>query len=229
MTDAALLDQLRSIDTPTVCNALERVAPERQGSGFTTRPLVCVAPQLAPIVGFARTARIRASAPSARATADELESDLAYYRYMAGAPHPTITVVEDLDDPPGLGAWWGEVHSHVHRGLGSLGVVTNGSVRDLAEFAEGFQALAGCVSPSHAFVHVVDVGTPVRVAGMTVAHDDIVHADRHGAVVIPRAVAEDVPEMARAVVRGERVLIEASRAPDFDIATLETLLRPKAH
>jgi hypothetical protein len=50
-------------DMPTICNALEIVIPERRGHGFTVEPFSCLDPALPPMVGFARTAKIRAVAP----------------------------------------------------------------------------------------------------------------------------------------------------------------------
>ena len=224
MTTPELLEALRAFDTPTLCNALERVAPQRTGYGYTTRPLVCVRPELPPIVGYARTATLRAVQPSQRDASAARAARLAYYASGAVAPHPTITVVEDLDPAPGFGAWWGEVHTHLHQGLGSLGVVTNGSVRDLDQLAEGFQVLAGNVGPSHAFVHPVAWGIPVTVHGMHVRPGDLVHADRHGAVVIPEAVAANLPDAVASIVKSESVLIEASKKSDFDFETLRSLI-----
>ena len=94
-----LIEALRALDTPTICNALEIVAPERRALGFTTEPLVCARPKLAPIVGIARTATIRAKQPS------ELDGDalkdlrLGYYEHVAAGPMPAITVIQDLDQP----------------------------------------------------------------------------------------------------------------------------------
>ena len=224
MTTPELLEALKAFDTPTLCNALERVVPERTGYGYTTHPLVCVRPELPPIVGYARTATLRAVQSSSRDAAAEREARLAYYESIAAAPHPTITVVEDLDPSPGFGAWWGEVQTHVHRGLGSLGVVTNGSVRDLGELAEGFQVLAGNVGPSHAFVHPVAWDIPVSVHGMRVCPGALVHADRHWAVVVPEELAALLPAAAKEIVKGESVLIEASKKPGFEFETLRSLL-----
>jgi regulator of RNase E activity RraA len=96
-------------------------------------------------------------------------------------------VMHDLDGPEhaGFGAFWGEVQSNVHKGLGALGVVTDGSIRDIPMIAEGFQMLAALIVPSHAYVHVVDYGIDVDVAGMATKSGDLIHADRHGAVVVP--------------------------------------------
>ena len=223
-----VLAELRGFDTPTLCNALELVLPSRQGHGFTRAPLYCVHPELPPMVGYARTARICASRPSDRDPAAQREVTQAYYRHVAEPPHPTITVIEDIDREP-VGAWWGEVHTHLHRGLGSLGVVTDGTVRDLEQVAEGFQMLAHGVGPSHAHVHVVDVGSPVTVAGMSVTPGDLVHADRHGALLIPVDVAPQLPDAARRVMKAESVLIEASKQPDFGIEKLEQLMRGRGH
>lgn len=220
------LDELAELDTPTVTNALEVVAPQRRAYGFTTSPLVCPLPLAKPMVGYARTATIRAAAPSGRNSADDLAQRTAYYRHIGESPQPTVTVIGDLDASPGYGAWWGEVNSNLHRALGSLGVITNGSIRDLDDWADGFGALAGSVGPSHAWVHVVDVAVTVHVAGMTVEPGDLVHADRHGAVVVPVDVAAQVPEAARKIAEAEQRLISAAQAPGFDADVLARLLNP---
>lgn len=223
------LQLLTTWDTPTICNALEVVAPHRRTTGFTTRPMVCAFPDLKPIVGRARTATIRAlDAPAG--TPEELRARrIGYYEYVAsGGGDGTITVIQDLDPVPGFGAFWGEVNTAVHKGLGSLGLVTDGSIRDLDAIAPGFQLLAGVVGPSHAHVHVVDWGQPVNIFGMAVQHDDIVHADRHGAVVIPGDVVKEVPAAVDLLTRREAVILEAARAPDFDIEKLRRAMSDSA-
>lgn len=216
-----LRDALTALDTPTVCNALELVAPERRGYGYTVSPLLCTRPGLPPMLGFARTAAIRAAHPSDLKGAEARALQDAYYSYVDAGPKPSVMVIQDLDGPQrGYGSWWGEVNSSVHKGFGCLGVITDGSVRDLPDIAEGFQMLADRVGPSHAFVHPVAFGEPVTVAGMRVRDGDLIHADQHGAVVIPWAVADRVAEAAAAIGRRERVIIDAAREPGFDMARL---------
>lgn len=211
-----LIAELETIDTPTVCNALELVAPERRGWGYTVEPLVCARPELGAMVGFARTARIRAQHPSGDDAAANTRRD-EYFRYIDEGPKPSIMVLQDIDgDSRGFGSWWGEVNSTVHLGLGAKGVVTDGSIRDLPDIAEGFQLLAGRVGPSHAFVQMVDFGGAVNVAGMGVSDGELIHADQHGAVVIPAAVAGEVMAAADLIARREAVIIEAARQPGFD-------------
>ncbi|MCC7272603.1 MAG: RraA family protein [Alphaproteobacteria bacterium] len=216
------LSALVEWDTPTICNALEIVAPERRATGFTTRHLHCPFPQLKPIVGYARTAMIRAKHVPTRDKAVMRAQRTAYYEYVAAGPQPTVSVIQDLDGPDaGFGAFWGEVQTNIHKGLGCLGLVTDGCIRDLDMIAPGFQMLAGSYAPSHAHVHLVDFGGQVQVAGMIVSSDDIIHADRHGAVVVPAAVVRDIPKAIDLLTRREKVILDAAKAPGFDIAKLK--------
>jgi regulator of RNase E activity RraA len=224
---ADLIAMLKSVDTPTVCNALELLAPERRGYGFTTKPLVCTRPELGPVVGIARTATIVATHPADSESEQTYARD-AYYAYIDAGPKPSVVVIQDLDRDNGYGSFWGEVNSNIHKGLGCDAVITNGSVRDLPDIAKGFQMLADRVGPSHAFVHVVDFSRPVTVAGMRVSDGDVIHADQHGAVVIPRGVIGQVREAADLISRRERVVIKAAQQPGFDVEALRNAQREAA-
>ena len=224
MTDAphdpTLLETLRKYDTPTICNGLEVVAPQRRALGFTTTQMVSCNPALPPIVGYARTATIRAVAPSSMPANELKEMRLAYYEYVADGPMPAIPVLQDIDAAPGFGAFWGEVQSNVHKGLGCPGAVTNGSIRDLDALAEGFHLIGGEVGPSHAHVHVVGIGAQVNIFGMTVQDGDLVHADRHGAVVIPADAAAELPAAISILERKEALILKAARSPGFTVVAL---------
>jgi regulator of RNase E activity RraA len=226
MIDAALLAKLTAYDTPTICNALEILDPARRLTGFTVKPLVCPFPALPPIVGYAKTATTRSTHVHELDGGKAREQRIAYYEYVAGQPAPGIMVIQDLDGGDvGFGAFWGEVMSAVHQGLGCLGVVTDGSIRDIDQWAPGFQALAGSIVPSHAHVHLAGFGQEVRVAGMLVRSGDLVHADRHGAVTIPAALAEKIPATCDLLARKEAVILEMARAPAFNVAKLREALK----
>jgi regulator of RNase E activity RraA len=225
MIEAALLAKLKSYDTPTICNALEVLDPARRLTGFTVKPLVCPFPTLPTMVGYARTAATRSTHVHELDAKKAREQRIAYYEYVATGPAPGIMVIQDLDGAEvGFGAFWGEVMSAVHQGLGCLGVVTDGSIRDIDQWAPGFQALAGSIVPSHAHVHLADFGKEVRVAGMLVRSGDLVHADRHGAVTIPAALAEKIPAACDLLARKEAVILEMARAPGFNVAKLREAL-----
>jgi hypothetical protein len=220
LSDADLA-ALARYDTPTICNALEVVAPDRRAFGFTYRHLHCPFPDLPPIVGYARTATIRSYRPSGRDKAADREKRIGYYRQYEAGLRPTISVIQDIDGPMiGFGAFWGEVQTNVHKALGCLGVITDGCVRDIPMMAPGFQVLAGSLAPSHGWVHAVDFGVQVNVAGMIVNPGDLIHADRHGAVVIPLDVARKVPDACELCGRKEAPILEAARTPGFNVDKL---------
>ena len=225
LPDPADLDALRAFDTPTICNALEIVVPARRAIGFTRRPLFAAFPALKPVVAFARTAIIRSREPHPRGREEAKEVRLGYYAHIAAEPLPSIAVIQDIDAPDtGFGAFWGEVQSHVHKGLGCAGVITDGSVRDLDAMAPNFLVLAGSVMPSHAHVHLVDYGGTVSVAGLVASPNDIIHADRHGAVVVPPEAVKGIPAAVALISRREKVLIDASKVPGFSVARLRQAL-----
>lgn len=218
------LQKLTAWDTPTICNGLELVCPERRAIGFTTRPLVCLYESMAPIIGFACTARVRSHSPGVESAEIARQRRLDYYQYIAESARPGIVVIEDLDDTPGIGAFWGEVQTNVHKGLGLSGGITNGSIRDLPDAAAEFQLLAGSVGPSHAHVHLVDFDTDVTVHNMSVSAGDIIHADCHGAVVVPHDAVAALPAAIELIARREAKIIGAAQADGFNFEKLKAAI-----
>ena len=214
---------LRSIDTPTVCNLIEIVAPERRGAGYTVTHLHCPFPDLPPMVGFAKTVTIRArdavSGPS------YMQRRLEYIDYVAAEPRPSVVAIQDLDEPAGYGAFWGEVQTNLHKALGCLGTVTNGSIRDIPAVAPDFQMLAGSITPSHAYVHVVEFGVPVTIHGMAAKSGDLIHADRHGAVVVPVDRIDAMQAALDGLMKQEARIIQAARAPGATAESIKVALR----
>jgi regulator of RNase E activity RraA len=218
------LAELAAFDTPTICNALELCAPERRGTGFTTETMVCLHPEHKPMVGYARTGMIRAMERPPLDAAALRQARLEYYRYVADGAAPKIAVIQDLDSRRGFGCFWGEVNTAIHKGLGCEGLVTDGGVRDLDVLAPGFAVLCGKVTPSHAHVRPVAFGQAVDVFGMLVHSGDLIHADRHGAVVIPHAVARRLAAAAALCSRREEPILKAARGHGFSIEVLEAAL-----
>lgn len=218
------LDVLKQWDTPTICNGLELLVPERRSIGFTVEQMVAADRKLPPIVGLARTGTIRAREKPRGHVTDRMD----WYDYVAvkqDGDLPTIAILQDLDAKEGYGAFWGEVQTTVHKALGCIGCVTNGSFRDLDMLAPGFQIVGGRVGPSHSWVHTVDYGKPVDVFGMAVVHDDVIHADFHGAVVIPADCVKKLPDAIDLVSRREKVILDLCKEPDFTLETLRGALK----
>jgi regulator of RNase E activity RraA len=215
------LEALKAWDTPTICNGLEIVAPERRAIGFTVEPMVVVDRKFPPIVGLARTGLIRAKErPSGPIPPRE-----DWYDYVAAHGLPTIAVIQDIDDRPGFGAFWGEVQTTVHASLGVVGCITNGSFRDIDMLAPGFQIVGGRIGPSHAHVHMVQMNCDVNIFGMLVRNDDVVHADVHGAVVIPAEAVRALPKAIDLITRREKVILARARGAGFDSAAMREALR----
>ncbi|WP_300072862.1 RraA family protein [uncultured Ruegeria sp.] len=216
-----LLTLLRKVDTPTVCNAIEVAQGGRGFDRFTKGTVLCSDPDTGAIVGYARTARIAAVNPPTE-PADVIKARrMDYYRHMAEGPRPGVAVVEDLDGQNAVGAFWGEINTTVHKGFGLSGALTNGVMRDLGDLPPNFPVIAGSIGPSHGFVHVREIGTPVRVFGMVVKDGDLIHADRHGALIIPNA---DIPNLAAAIhtlLANEKLVLDPARVEGFDFDAFE--------
>ena len=140
---------------------------------------------------------------------------------MAAGQGPRLAVIEEIDYPNCIAGWWGEVHAAVHKGLGQVGAITNGVMRDLDVMDAGFPVLAGSIGPSHGFVHVVEIGGPVSLMGMHISQDELMHADRHGAIVIPNEIIADLKQAIETVIANEAIVLGPARAPGFDIERLE--------
>jgi 4-hydroxy-4-methyl-2-oxoglutarate aldolase len=213
---AEQLEELRRFNTPTISNAIELFNIRQRHLGFLPHAIRCLFPDLGPIVGYAVTSQTRAAFSAGAAAEPDLTSD--YFRYVASVPGPTVSVAEDLDDPPGLGAQFGEVTATIHKTLGCVGHITSGCPRDLDEVrALGFQlfGLNPCVS--HAYVRLVGFNKPVKLLGVEVRPGDLIHADKHGVCIIPPDVAPKLAEACREVERLERPLLEICRSETFDL------------
>ena len=217
------LEMLRTIPTPAVSNGIETFNIRPRTAGFMGPEVRQMFPGLPPIIGYAVTARtVSAHEPGDQGPAARAD----YWRYLeAGGPGPLIAVVEDLDDPPSIGAFFGEVNSNIHRALGCAGAVTNSGIRDMEEVeALGFPIWAGSVVVSHAYVHLVDFGTPVRVGGLVVEPGDLLLADRHGVIQIPPEIASDLPQAVRQIEVREKTIIQYCQSPGFSAAGLADLV-----
>ena len=225
---AADLNKLTEWDTPTICNGLEHLSSEYRVKSFTVEQMQCFDPSLPPIIGYARTAMIRSMTPPEGKPEDIREMRARYYETISAPPNPSISVIQDLDPTPGFGAFWGEVNTAIPKGLGCLGVVTNGSFRDIDACAPGFQLLGGKVAPSHAWVHLVAIECEVNIFGMAVKPNDIIHADRHGAVVVPEECVRELPSAIDVLTRREAVILEVARSPGFNVEILKKAMADSA-
>jgi 4-hydroxy-4-methyl-2-oxoglutarate aldolase len=215
----AQLVALRNLDAPLLANAIETFHERLRNEGFMNSSVQCLCPRLGHMLGYAATIRIRGSAPPTTNGSYPERTD--WWDYVLSVPAPRVVVVQDIATKPGLGSLVGAVHMNILKALQGVGVITNGSVRDiLAAESAGFHLFAGSISVSHAYVHVVEVGKPVQVGGLTVHSGDLLHGDLHGVQSVPLDIASRVPEVAATIAAREEALIALCRSPEFSLEKL---------
>jgi len=220
---AQQLAALRSLNSCLVANAIETFHERLRNEGFVDNSVRSLFPDLPPMVGYAATVRIRGSAPS---TAErEYPERTDWWDYILSLPAPRILVVQDVATRTGLGSLVGEVHMNILRALDCVGVVTNGSVRDIpAAHAAGFHYFAGSVSVSHGYVHLIEYGEPVRIGGLAVHSGDLLHGDVHGVQSVPLNIAAQIPQVAARISARERALIALCNSAGFSLEKLRDLI-----
>ena len=176
--------KLKRWNTPTIYNGWEQITRHVAAKGYfnldETRDFM---PQMGPMVGYAVTLVIEPSNKEHKTKSDAVSQ---YRKYVASVPGPKIVVVQDLDKPKVIGAFWGEVNSNVHRGLGCVGTITDGAVRDVDEMTNaGFKAIARRMCVGNAYCTPVRWDCTVEVFGCKVEPGQLIHADKHGFLVIP--------------------------------------------
>ncbi len=214
-----ILKALQSLDTCTVANAIETFDVRLRNEGYADSSIRCLTNCGQPVAGHAVTARIRCSSPPI--TGGSFVDRTDWWDHILTIPGPRIVVIEDVDETPGAGAFIGEVHACILQSLGCVAAVTNGSVRDLpAITASGFKLFANHVSVSHAYVHVVEFGGPVKIGGLEVRPGDLLHADSHGVLSVPHEIAGAIPAKAAEIVERERRVLDLCRSGQVTIERL---------
>lgn len=214
------LEQLSKLSTCVVASAIESLDVRLPNTGFADSSIHCIFEDMAPVAGYAATLRIRTSTPPMEGGRySYARSD--WWNHVLAVPSPRVLVIQDLDPKPGVGAFVGEVYTHILCAMGCIAVVTNGAVRDLREVRPiGFQMFAGNVSVSHAYAHVFDFGGAVDVGGLKVRPGDLLHGDLNGVQSVPLDIFPQVLSAANEIVQKRRSLTGLCCAPDFSMDKL---------
>ena len=221
MIDAELLATLARYDSPTLSNAIETFDVRNRDEGYTSYEIQCMFPDLPAVVGFATTVAVRSHEPPLNAL-----EPAQLWNHVQSIEGPRILVAQDLDDPNGSGAMWGEVQATIFKALDCLAIATDGVVRDLNEVhAMGLQFYAVGTTVSHAYAHFESAGHGVSIGGLVIRPGDLLHADRHGILMIPAEIADRVPAAADKIIATEQKLIGWIRSPEFDPKKLDEMRR----
>ncbi len=221
------LEALRSIDTCTLSDAIETFEVRLRNTGFANASVQCIFHDFPPMVGYAATGRLRTVEPPI--AGGSYHDRPEWWNSILQVPSPRIVVLEDMDKPPGAGAFLGSVHAAILRALGCAGYVTDGAVRKLPRVHElGFQLFAGNVAVSHAYAHIFDFGAVVKIGGLEVRPGDLLHGDRHGLLSVPREIASQIPAVAARLLQTEQKVIDFCDSPEFSVNTLRNVLKDRS-
>lgn len=203
--------KLKRWNTPTIYNGWELITKRPRTTGFNLEETKDFMPEFGPMIGYAVTVKIKPSEPASNPNAWA-----EYRRYIASLPGPKIIVMQDLDKPNTIGSFWGEVSANTHKTLGCVGVIVDGAIRDLDEMkSAGFKAVARRLCVGHAYATPVSWGEPVEVFGTTVNPGDLIHADKHGFLIIPEEDQSHILEASLFMDNNEcNTVIEAALAYD---------------
>jgi regulator of RNase E activity RraA len=208
----AQIEQLKTFETCLIADAIESFGVRLRNEGIAKAGFRCFFKSFPPMVGYAATCKVRSADPPIVGSRYEERTD--WWKHIAGIPSPRVVVMQDIDDPPGTGAFFGKVHVSIMMALGCVGAVTNGAARELPGIeASGFQVFASRLAISRAYIHVVEFGRPVEVGGLTIQPGDLIHGDRHGIVTVPQELVPRLPAVARAIGEKKQQLIELTRKP----------------
>lgn len=218
------LEALRRLETCTVSNAIEAFEVRLRNTGFTDARIHCMFKDFPPIVGYAATARMRSGEPPIAGRVYHERGE--WWQSILEIPAPRIVVLEDVDTPPGRGAFLGDMHAAILQALGCVGYVSNGAVRELPRVRKlGLQVFAGNVAVSHAYAHIFDFGRAVQIGGLEITPGCLLHGDRHGLLTVPREIAREIPKVARRLEETERKVIDFCHSTDFSVEGLSQLMK----
>ncbi len=206
------IQELKTFETCLIADAIESFGVRLRNEGFATAGFRCLFKNLPPMVGYASTCKVRSADPPIVGSRYEERTD--WWKHICSGPAPRVVVMQDIDDPPGTGAFFGKVHAHILVALGGVGVITNGAARELPGIeAAGCQVFARRLAISRAYIHVVEFGGPVEVGNLKIHPGDLIHGDRHGVLTVPPEVALELPAAACAIREKKHQLIELSKRP----------------
>ena len=213
-----MIDYLKTVDTPTLSNAIELLNIRPRSEGFTPLQVKCIFPEFGRMVGYAVTAHVETVT---RLEPLDMNRFIELYESLEASPKPAVIAFQEVGAMGDYAAHCGEVMATCFTRLGAIGLVSDCGVRDIPEVrAMGFQYFARGTVASHAYFRIVRVGVPVQVAGMVIQPGDILHGDENGLIQVPKSDAHRIAEMVDKVRSREKALMDYVKGPDFTLAGL---------
>lgn len=217
-----IISFLKTIDTPTVCNAIELLDVRPGTENFTSNKVKCLYPELGPMAGYAVTVQIETVT---RMVPRDPAVTMKLYEAVEASPKPVVVVIQEIGGYREFAAHTGDVMTTLLQNFGAIGLVTDCNVRDFNEVRQlGFHTFAAGTSPSHVHCRIADVGMPVQVHGMTVRQGDIIHGDINGVVQVPFEKLDELPDKIAHVRKTEQELMARVNSGGFTLEDLRGIL-----
>lgn len=204
--------ELKRWNTPTIYNGWEQITKRNSGREcFNLEETRDFMPQMGPMIGYALTVVIEPG--NAAHPKKNINAWSEYRQYVASVAGPKIVIVQDLDKPQVYGSFWGEINANIHHALGCVGTITDGSIRDVDEMNNaGFKALSKRLSVGHAYSTPVKWNCDVEVFDTKINPGQLIHADKHGFLAIPKEDEQRLLDASRFMDTNEcKTLIAAAR------------------
>lgn len=208
----SFIDYVKTVDTPTLSNAIEILGVRPRSEGFAPLSLRCLSPEFGRMVGYAVTAHVE--------TMSEGPLDqsvfLQLYEAVAQSPKPVVVALQEVGPHPDYAAHCGEVMATIFTRLGAVGLVSDCAVRDVPEVrAMKFHYFARGLAASHGYFRIVRVGIPIQVEGLPIRPGDMLHGDENGLIVVPPEGLANLPAAVNEIRSREGNLMEYVRGPNF--------------
>ena len=216
---SAIIEYLKSVDSPTLSNAIEKLQIRPRDQVFMPLEIRCLFPELGRLCGYAITAQVETVT---QLHSTEERAFLELLKAVEDSPKPAVVAFQEIGGHGDYAAHCGEVMATAFTRLGAVGLVTDGGVRDVPEVrALRFHYFARGTVVSHANFKIVRVGVPIQILGLEIKPGDLLHGDENGLMKIPASALENIERAVEQVRTRERRLMEFMRGPEFSLEKLK--------
>jgi 4-hydroxy-4-methyl-2-oxoglutarate aldolase len=216
---ANLIEYLKTVDSPTLSNAIETLQLQPRDAGFTPLQIRCLFPELGRLCGYAVTAQVETVTGM---YPTEERAFLELFQAVENSPKPAVVAFQEIGGHPDYAAHCGEIMATAFTRLGAVGLVTDAAVRDVPGVrALRFHYFARGAVVSHARFRIVRVGVPIQIMGVELQSGDLLHGDENGLLRIPAAALASLPQAVDRVRARERRLMDFMRSPEFSVEKLK--------
>ncbi len=216
------LNELRSVDSPTVANAIEVFKARDDTQGYMGMDIRCLTPEFGVMLGHAVTLTADSTTPGRARSRQGL---VKLFEAIVASPKPSVVVIKDISPKRSHSCHHGDVLSTMCMRLGAVGLLTDGGVRDLDGIRPlGYHVFAAGLVVAHGTFNIIDVEIPVEISGVRIEPGDLIHGDVSGVTTIPWEIADKVYAECLKVREREAALRDYAHSRDFSFEGLKAKL-----